>query len=335
MKKRAEAGRTAGETIFALIVFSAIVVVIYVLLRPGQSGGGPLTPPSKPKYKCLTNADGLIPLKAVVLPRDGAVLFSAPNAAAATGERLPMFESYFPLRRREDYIELANDPMSDKSIGWVDKKSVLLWPTRETLRPNKENTERQPLRLWVRLQDVGRAEPAFEEDLEADPAKPYPVLSKSGRNFQIAMTWQKSDYSDGGVATAWTSPIDIPDDARFYCLVTRNELKRVLESVTAALIDLASGKHAENPIVKLLKGNVEITAGDKIDTGDDDLGLMRKILRDLQNPLKIASKQSSEIRSESTNMKRQLDRLRRFYLTNDNFDGRGMAWLPEEDLPGN
>jgi hypothetical protein len=333
--KTGQRGRSPGEVIFAVIVFASLLIALYVLLRPkrgGAEGDATLTP--KSRYKCMTNADGLIPLKAVVVPREGAMLFGAPNASP-TGTRLPMFESYFPLHERDGCIELTNDPTSEKSIGWVRRNAVLLWGTREALRPNRENTERKPLRLWNRLQEVGKIQPEFEEDLESDPPKPFPVLGKSGRSFEIAMTWQSSDYSGGGVATAWTSPVEIPDDARFFCLVTRPELQHALQGMTAALIDLSSGSHAENPIVKLLKGNVEITAGAGTDTADDDVGVLRKILRDLQNPLKIATMQSSDMRRESANMKRHLDRLIHFYLNSDNFDARGIGWIPEQDLPGN
>ena len=105
--------------------------------------------------------------------------------------------------------------------------------------------------------------------------------------------------------------------------------------MSAALIDLASGQHAKNPIVVLLKGNVALAAGDKIDSGEDNVGVLQKILSDLRNPLKIAKMQSSEIHRESANMKRQLDRLRRFYRNSDNFNSRGIGWVPAEDLPGN
>lgn len=334
MSSRTEAGRSCGETLFAIIVFVSIAVVAYVLLRPKPPVQQVQAPP-KARYKTLTNADGLIPKKAVVVPRDGAVVFSAPNDSSATSQRLPMFESYFPLHQNNGFIELTNDPTSDKPLGWVRKNAVLLWTTREALRPNRQNTDRHPLQLWSRLQDVGHTPPLYDEDLDADPPRPYPVLDRSGRSYEIAMTWQSSDFSGGGVDSAWSGPLDVPDDARFYYITTKSELQRHVEEMSAALIDLASGQHAKNPIVVLLKGNVALAAGDKIDSGDDNVGILQKILSDLRNPLKIAKMQSSEIHRESANMTRQLDRLRRFYRNSDNFNSRGIAWVPAEDLPGN
>ncbi|HEY2325790.1 MAG TPA: hypothetical protein VGJ82_23235 [Thermoanaerobaculia bacterium] len=335
MSTRTQAGRTAGETLFAIIVFASLAVAAYVLLRPKAPDQTEQPVQRKSPYKTLTNADGLIPLKAVIVPRNGAVVFSSPADSSATAERLPMFETYFPLHQNGGFVELTNDPMSDKPVGWVRSKSVLLWTTREALRPNRQNTDRHPLRLWTRLSDVGHGQPEYEEDLDADPPRPYPVLDRSGRSYEIAMTWQSSDFSDAGVDTAWTGPLDVPDDARFYYLTTRSELQRHFEEMTAALNDLASGQHAKNPVVALLKGNVALAAGDKIDSDTDDVGVLQKILSDLRNPLKIAKMQSSEIHRESANMKRQLDRLRHFYLNSDNFNSRGIAWVPAEDLPGN
>lgn len=329
------AGRTTAEMIFAAVVFAALAFVVYIFLRPGSS---PPTAPVEAKriYKTLTTADGMIPLKAVIVPRDGAILFSAPDAATATDRRLPMFESYFPLHRRGEFLDLSNDPTSEKSIGWVKASSALIWPTREALRPNKSNVDRKPLRLWRRREDVGNsALVAYDEDPEADPAKPYPVIDDAVGSYEIALTWQSADFANIGVDTAWTGRLDIPDDARFYYLTTREELKRRYEEMNAALLDLTGGKNSRNPLIQLLKSNINIATGDKIDSGDEDVGLLRRILRDLRNPLKIAAMQPSEVRRDSANMRRKLERLRRFYQNRDNWNERGIGWLPAEDLPGN
>jgi hypothetical protein len=331
-----ERGRTAGETIFALLVIAAIGFGVYLFVRPPVKSATPTSSPSpKHKYKCMTTPDGLVPLKAVIVPRQGAAVYTSPRADAATEQRLPMFESYFPVAGEAGFLRVGNDPMSEQSIGWLRKSDVLLWPTREALSPNRANPDRKMLTLWLRRDEVGDAQRvAYDEDPDADQSKPYPVLDVSKGSFKIALTWQTSDFSDVGVDTAWTQPLEVPDDARFFYLTTRNELKKDIEEMNAAFADLDAGTHAEHPIIRFLKKNVDMTIGEKVDSGDDT-NVLRQILSVLRNPLKIAREQPAEIRRDSANLRRKLGKLREFSQNGANWNSRGTGWLPAEYLPGN
>jgi hypothetical protein len=284
----------------------------------------------------MTTPDGLVPLKAVVVPRSGAIVYSSPSTEQPTANRLPMFQSYFPQEQRAKFFRVGNDPTSEQSIGWVRANDVILWPTREALRPNRGNPDRKRLHVWRNRGDIGNpALITYDEDEDADPSRPYPVLEAAGKSYLIALTWQTADFSDVGVDAAWTQPLDVPDDVQFYYLTTRSELQKNFEQLNAALLDLSSGSHSEHPVVQLLKKNVDISVGEKVETGENDPNVLRRILRDLRNPMKIAEKQPAEIRAESANMQRTLARLRRFYQNAANWDDRGIGWLPADAVPGN
>ncbi|MEA2571245.1 MAG: hypothetical protein QOI24_3246 [Acidobacteriota bacterium] len=337
---RRQRGRTFGEVMFVCVILSAVIVGGYALLRPGAAKPAP--PPVKgvfaeapPGYKAMTTPDGLIPLKAVIAPSSGSIVYSSPNGGAATTKRLSMFESYFPIEASGDYVRVGNDPMSAASLGWVRRSEVILWPTREAMRPNTSNPDRRPLLLWDKRDSVGDLRSVrYRENAGSEPPQPYPVLAVDRGALLIALTWQSADYSRIGVNTAWTPPLTIPDDARFYYLTTREELKRHFEQYNQTLLEMRSGVSPDAPILKLLKNHVEVTVGEHIDH-DDDPGFLRRILRELRNPLRLTDRQDADIRRDSETMRRKLAKLRTFYENPENWSTRGIGWLPADYLPGN
>jgi len=74
--------------------------------------------------------------------------------------------------------------------------------------------------------------------------------------------------------------------------------------------------------------------GEQIDLrNEDDLPLLRRILRNLRNPLSNAEKQPADIRRDSERMKRNLSQMRQFYQNPDSWNAQGQGWLPREYLP--
>jgi hypothetical protein len=262
-------------------------------------------------------------------------LYESPSLSSRVVGHAAKFAIYIALRQQESFLEVGNDPLSKKAAGWVPPGHVLLWATKEALRPNKANSERQPLRLWTAKSDVGnRAKVAYEEIADADPPPPYPVLEADGSQYRIAMTWQTADFTATGVDSAWTAAVAVPDDVRFFYYVSRDELRTDFESINQALLDLGSGGSSEHPINELLKPHVRITVGDQIDLQkEDDLPLLRRILRNLRNPLSTTEKQPADIERDTARMKQDLVHLREFYQNPDNWNAQGEGWLPREYLP--
>lgn len=339
-RSNTERGATIGEVLFVLAALAVFVLIVVLILT--KWGNSPSTAATqhpavaKLNYHCETTKDGLIPLKAVIAVYNGAPVYREASANSASGERLPMFESFFSIHEQGSFVELAGDPFSGKSIGWVERKHVILWATREAIKPNRGNPSRRLTNLWRRVEDVGREDKiTFVEDPENDPPNPYPVLEAKNRSYHIAVPWQSEDFERVGVSTGWTDHLEVPDDVHFYYLITRTDLQHDLERLDDALLQLRSGPHAAHPIVSLLRGTAHVTVGEGIDDSSGDPTLIRRILRQLRNPLSITEKQPADIKQEGERMRLKLSKLRRFYNDQSNFNARGIGWVAREDLPAN
>lgn len=251
--RHGERGISTAEVLFILVLIGVLLVAIFAVLghskKPSPPGPLSLRPPagSAPHYAGLTTPDGLVPIKAVITPPNGSDLYESPSLSSRVVGHAAKFAIYVALRRQESFLEVGNDPLSKTAVGWVPRGHVLLWATREALRPNKANSERQPLRLWTAKSDVGNREKvAYEEIADADPPPPYPVLEADGSQYRIAMTWQSEDFSANGVDSAWTGAVAVPDEVRFFYYVSRDELRTDFESINQALLDLGSGGSSED-----------------------------------------------------------------------------------------
>lgn len=341
LRSRFQRGATVGEVAFLLLVVGAVVIGLLTLLgrarkalQGERTDSAALAAVSPPAYKCLTTADKLVPIKAVIRDRNGSNLFSEASTDSTVLGKAKSFSIYVALAQQGDFVQLGTDSLSGKPAGWVRRNDILMWTTKEALRPNKANGERRPLRLWERKEAIGSPKVTYEERLDADPSQPYPVLESDAGRYRIALTWQADDYRDQGVSTAWTDKVVVPDEVRFFYYTTRDELRGDFESVNQALLALDSGGNSEHPLVALLKPHVRVTVGEQIDLRGDDLPLFRRILRDLRNPISIAERQPADIKRDSERMKADLKHLRDFYQNNDNWNSQGEGWLPREYLPG-
>ncbi|HEX7981718.1 MAG TPA: hypothetical protein VF461_24130 [Gemmatimonadaceae bacterium] len=329
---RRERGATCGEVLFTLLVFAAVVFVIWLALRGKKE---PPVAATTSRYRCLTAEGGLIPLKALVMPRKGATLRESPDATSPVVATAPMFSTWFAAERKDGYLALARDPTSGKAVGWIPEQRVLLWATKEALQPKYDNPSRRRFDLWKKREDVGiSGRPGYDENADSD-GDPCPVLESHDGHYKVAMIWQKQDFSDVAVGTAWTEKLRVPDDVRFFYLTTRPELKADIESFAESLVELRGGSNSDHPVLQILKGNVNVRVGRHVTNEGDDVGAVRRILRKLRGPSRIADRQPAEIRRDAERMQQRLRRLRTFYEEPRNWDERGFGWLPSEYLPGN
>jgi len=332
MTRTRQRGATVGEALFALLLFSALILIIWLALREKK----PTKTTVESRYHCLMASDGVIPLKALIMPREGITVRKEANDSSAGVEQAAMFSTWFAAARKDGYILLSRDPMrEDSAVGWVPERRVLLWATKEAMRPNYDNPSRRRFDLWKKRDDAGIAgRPGYDENDDSD-AKPCPVLESDNGFYKVAMIWQKHDYSDIGVGTAWTAKLTVPDDVRFYYLTTRSELQSDIEGFAESLVELRGGSNSEHPVLQLLKKNVNVRVGRNVTNEGDDVSAVRRILRELRGPSHIADRQPAEIRRDAERMQQRLKRLRQFYEEPKQWDSRGFGWLPSEYLPGN
>jgi hypothetical protein len=327
-----ERGAGTAQTFFMIVILATVVVAAYLLLRGKNE---PAAPAAAPRYRCMTTRDGLVPLKILIVPTNGARVHSAAGTDTGTDRRLPMYSTWFPLERRGEYVKVGTSATSTTAIGWLRERDVLFWSTKEALRPNKANRARTPLHLWLTREDVGNMAKIKYRELDDTDPPPYPVLANSGGSYQLALIWQSTDFEKVGVATAWTGTLRIPDDARFYYITTKPELRQDIEDLTAAYHELNSGGTAAHPVLQFLKKKVDITIARDITKPEDDAGILQKILRELRGPQKTMGQQPAEIRRDAANIRKRIERLRRFYENGESWDEQGFGWLPSDYLPAN
>lgn len=330
-----ERGASCGEVAFILLI---ILVVIGVLWGLAESCGK--TPPGRPpvaqapRYKCLTTPDGLVPIKAVIARPDGVNILDAPSPNAGVKYHAKAMTPFVVLTRGE-YYKLGTDPKSDQAVGWVHHRDLHEWTTKEGLQPNYANADRRPLLLWEDKRHIGNEdEEHFVERPDNAQDQPFPVSESDDGRYRIVLRWQSDDYQSRGVTRAWTDRVAVPDDVRFFYLTTKDDVREMFENVNQALLELNSAGASDHPLIKFYNEHVAVTVGEEIDMKEDDLPTLRRVLRDLRNPISIAEKQPAEIRRDAERMRRDLKRLREFYQNPEHWNDRGEGWLPREYLPG-
>jgi hypothetical protein len=314
-------------------VLAAFVYGIWLILLPGDSPK-PVEQKKPARYRSMTTADGVVPLKALIANADGAPLFSNPRASARVPRRLDMFSMWFPFERRGDFIRIGSSALSDRTIGWVKANDVVMWTTKEGIAPNYANASRRPFDLWKDVADAGKYGHADYRENEDFDIEPYPVLASENGHYKVAVLYQNEEATKVAVDTAWTANLQVPAEARFYYLTTKPELKADLEELTTSILELNSGTSAEHPILQLLKKHVDVAVARDITTDEDDIGVLRKILQELRGPQSIAAMQPAELRRDAANMKKRLGDLKRFYEDKDHWNEQELGWLPSEMLPG-
>ncbi|HKR64458.1 MAG TPA: hypothetical protein VJZ00_12070 [Thermoanaerobaculia bacterium] len=330
----AQRGRSCAEVFLILIVFSAFLFGIWLLLHPGKKEAA--TPAKKvARYRSMTTPDGVIPLKALIAAEDGARVYSDAREDAKTARMLDMFSMWFPYERRGAFLRVGASALSDKTIGWVKASDVVMWTTKEGIAPNYANKSRRAFDLWKDLSNAGNYGHADYRENEDFDIEPYPVLASANGHYNVAVLYQNEEATKVAVDTAWTANLEVPAEARFYYLTTRPELKEDLEQLTTSILELNSGTSAEHPILQLLKKHVDVAVARDITTDSDDIGVLRKILRELRGPQSLATMQPAEIRRDAANMQKRLGDLKRFYEERDHWNEQGFGWLPSELWPSN
>lgn len=329
-------GASCGETLFLVLVIVLVVALIWSLATCGKKKPDDEASQTEPTpYRCLTTPDGLVPVKAVIANVDGLDLLASPSATAERSRHAPAMASFVVVKQEGDFYQLGLDPKSDASVGWVNKRDILLWTTKEGLQPSRPDPQNDPLLLWPEQKNIGnRNQKHYRQRPDAASEEPLPVLHADSGRYQVAAHWQSSDYANRGVRELWTDRVSEPQDVRFYYFTTKDDVRQMFERVNQSLLELSSGGASDHPLIAFFKEHVGMTVGEQIDLQENDLSMMQRVLRDLRNPISIAEKQPAEIKRDAERMKRDLRRLRDFYQNPDHWNERGEGWLPRDHLPG-
>jgi hypothetical protein len=333
-------GASCLEALFVTLVIVLLLAVLWYFAescgkRESTETAGTTKPAAAPRYRCLTTPDGLVPVKAVIARPEGIDLRASPSESAGSVQHASAMASYVVVAKEGEFYHLGLDPRSAQGVGWVNRRDILLWTTKEGLQPNRDDPVNDPLLLWPDKRFIGnRNQKYYRQRAKAASEQPSPVLDVDGGRYQIAMRWQSTDYAERGIREAWTDRVAEPQDVRFYYFTTRDDVREMFERVNQSLLELTSGGASDHPLIAFFKEHVGMTVGEQIDMRENDLSMLQRVLRDLRNPISIAEKQPAEIRRDAERMKRDLRRLRDFYQNPDHWNAQGEGWLPRDHLPG-
>jgi hypothetical protein len=317
---------TFTRNLIIAIVILAVIFSIWLLLGGGRKQQPVPNSPRKPLYKSMMAPGGVVPMKVLVMMEDGSVLYREPNAATAAQDRLGALTIWYPFEERDGYTRIGKSPLNEKTTGWVRSAELAKWTTKEGILPNHAN-------FWSDRAQAGTSvRPTYRENPDFDVEQPFPVLVAADSQYQVALISQNIAGDELLVATAWTQKLRVPDDALFYYLTTREELKEDLAEITTTILEINSGGSAEHPVLKYLKKHVDITVARDIVSDQDDANWLRRVLLELRGPRSVAGLQEAELRRDAQKMKNRLEKMKRFYDTPGFWNEQGQGWLPSNLL---
>lgn len=329
-KNNPENGFTLLESIIIIIVIAVVLLVIFGFFlkkkEPGQK------PPPKFRYKCMTSESGLIPLKVHTTNPNKAALYKNSDLNSASGNKSDFFQPFFVFEKKNDFYRIGPDPFSRKTIGWLHKSDVIEWSHRQALRLNV-TANSPPVKIWKKKEDIGKEKCDYEQRTDIAINTSYPILDWDGNHYKIALTWQSGSMDNRGAATGWTSEIRVPQQAEITCYITRNELKKRLEKLLAAIKDIKNKPRSDYPILQFLKLNLDSTFGRGLDLEDKSIETLKKMAGEAPKVPGVFKKHPTEIKMEIEKMLETFERLKEFY-EQSKIQGGGL-WVPFDLIPGN
>jgi len=355
--------KTLGQFFFGIVIFIIVIITIYMIINILEDGTikdvltnitGKIiendTPNKKEKemgngYFCLTTYNN-IPRKVIIINFDNAICYSKPDIKSKNdGISLSFLNFYFLFKEQtsstgEEFVLVGSDPFSNKTIGWIKKNDTVFYNTRQAFRAIEKFEDRMPIIAWKNIEDIDdKSKIHYMEGNDPNLSiknKTFLLLSIKDQDkdpkYQFLVHFQSHKSENQNICIGWSRLKNVPFEFVYY--ITKNELRTKIEQFS----NIIRGKqYGENPIIKLFSSHVETVFGKGLNVEGKNIGYWQQFFRDTDN-IKVSKwfkKNPDEIQKDIFNMDNQLNKMRKFFDDNNNWNEWGGAWLPESLLFGN